>query len=92
MFPTRGRILKKAESLPAFLVTFVSFCSKTGLTTILPRLTDSPLSFRGKAIEVHRIMRPGMLSNPLGVLFNFHEVKLVDGLSRLILRGAKKKP
>jgi hypothetical protein len=25
---------------------------------------------------------------PLGLLFNFHEVMLVDGLSRLVLPGA----
>ena len=29
-----------------------------------------------------------LLNVPLGFLFNFHEVKLVDGLSRLILPGA----
>jgi GxxExxY protein len=29
-----------------------------------------------------------LLDVPLGLLFNFHEVKLVDGVSRLILPGA----
>ena len=29
-----------------------------------------------------------LLNVPLGLLFNFHEVMLVDGLSRLILPGA----
>jgi hypothetical protein len=29
-----------------------------------------------------------LLDVPLGLLVNFHEVKLVDGISRLILRGA----
>ena len=29
-----------------------------------------------------------LLNVPLGLLFNFHEVKLVDGISRLILPGA----
>ncbi len=50
----------------------------------------------GAAIEVHRIMGPGLLESiymkllnvPLGLLFNFHEVKLVDGISRLIMPGA----
>ncbi len=31
-----------------------------------------------------------LLNVPLGLLFNFHEVKLVDGMSRLILPGANK--
>jgi GxxExxY protein len=29
-----------------------------------------------------------LLNAPLGLLFNFHEFKLVDGISRLILPGA----
>jgi GxxExxY protein len=29
-----------------------------------------------------------LLDVPLGLLFNFHEIKLVDGISRLILPGA----
>jgi hypothetical protein len=29
-----------------------------------------------------------LLNVPLGLLFNFHEVKLVDGISRLLLPGA----
>ena len=29
-----------------------------------------------------------LLNVPLGLIFNFHEVKLVDGLSRLVLPGA----
>jgi GxxExxY protein len=29
-----------------------------------------------------------LLKVPVGLLFNFHEVKLVDGISRLILPGA----
>jgi hypothetical protein len=36
------------------------------------------------AIEVHRIMGPGFLE------CIFHEVKLVDGMSRLKLPGANK--
>jgi GxxExxY protein len=31
-----------------------------------------------------------LLNVPLGLLFNFHEVTLVDGMSRLILPGANK--
>jgi len=33
-------------------------------------------------------MKP--LSVPLGLLFNFHHVKLVDRTSRLVLAGANK--
>jgi GxxExxY protein len=29
-----------------------------------------------------------LLSVPLGLLFNFHELRLVDGISRLLLPGA----
>jgi hypothetical protein len=36
----------------------------------------------GAAIEVHRIMGPGLLES--------NEVKLVDGISRLVLPGANK--
>jgi len=50
----------------------------------------------GAATLVHRITGPALLelfymkllNVPLGLLFNFHEVKLVDGISRLILPGA----
>jgi hypothetical protein len=50
----------------------------------------------GTATLMHRIMGPGSLESikflnvPLGLLFNFHEVKLVDGTSRLVLPGANK--
>jgi hypothetical protein len=44
----------------------------------------------GAATLVHRIMGPGLFerSLPIGLLFNFHEVKFVDGISWLILPGA----
>jgi hypothetical protein len=50
----------------------------------------------GAATLVHRIMGPGLLESikllnvRLGLLFNFHKVKLVDGISRLVLPGANK--
>ena len=50
----------------------------------------------GAAIEVHPIHKAQLLSYmklmdiPLGLLINFHELRVVDGLSRLILRGADK--
>ena len=50
------------------------------------------------ATLVHRIMGPGfllgyikLLNVPLGMVFNFHEVKLVDGIPRLILPGTNKR-
>ena len=30
-----------------------------------------------------------LLNVPVGLLINFHEVKLVDGIHRLVLRGGK---
>jgi GxxExxY protein len=44
--------------------------------------------------EVHPIHKAQLLSYmklmdiPLGLLLNFHEIKLADGVSRMILRGA----
>ena len=44
--------------------------------------------------QVHPIHKAQLLSYmklldvPLGLLLNFHEPKLVDGMSRLILQGA----
>ncbi len=32
-----------------------------------------------------------LLNVPLGLLFNFHDVKLIDGISRLVLAGANKR-
>jgi GxxExxY protein len=50
-----------------------------------------------KAVEeVHPVHKAMLLSYmklldiPLGLLINFHEQKLLDGISRLILRGADK--
>jgi hypothetical protein len=51
----------------------------------------------GAATLVHRIMGPGLLESikllnvPLGLLFNFHQVTLIDGISRLALPGANKR-
>jgi GxxExxY protein len=44
--------------------------------------------------EVHPVHKAQLLSYmklldvPLGLIINFHELKVVDGLSRMILRGA----
>jgi hypothetical protein len=40
----------------------------------------------GAAIEVHRIRK--LLDGPLGLVFNFPEIRLIEGLSRLILPAA----
>jgi hypothetical protein len=50
----------------------------------------------GGAIEVHRSKGPGLIGSiyesclvkELGLLINFHEMKLTDGVRRLILPGA----
>ena len=39
---------------------------------------------------MNRIKAGVMLNIPLGLLFNFDEVKVVDGMSRLVLSGANK--
>ena len=58
-------------------------------------LVDGCLLLELKAVkEVHPIHKAQLLSYmklldvPLGLLMNFHEVKLVDGVSRMILSGA----
>ena len=45
-------------------------------------LTESII---GAAIEVHHMK---LLDVPLGLLINFHEMKVTNGINRLILPGA----
>ena len=58
-------------------------------------LIDQCLFVEMKAVEkVHPIHKAQLLSYmtlldmPLGLIINFHELKLTDGVSRLILPGA----
>lgn len=58
-------------------------------------LVDDCLLVEVKAVqEVHQINKAQLLSYmkllniPLGLLMNFHEMKLVDGVSRMILRNS----
>ena len=58
-------------------------------------LVDKCLFVEAKAVEqVHPIHKAQLLSYmklldiPLGLVINFHELKLTDGISRLILPGA----
>lgn len=58
-------------------------------------LVEGCLLVEVKAVqEVHPIHKAQLLSYmklldiPLGLLINFHEMKLADGVSRMILRGA----
>ena len=58
-------------------------------------LVDGCLLLELKAVqEIHPIHKAQLLSYqklldvPLGLLMNFHEIKLIDGLSRMILQGA----
>lgn len=60
-------------------------------------LVDGCLLVELKAVqEMHPIFKAQLLSYmkllnlPLGLLINFHEIRLVDGISRMILRGADK--
>lgn len=57
-------------------------------------LVESCLLVEVKAVqEVHPIHKAKLLSYmklldiPLGLMMNFHEIRLVDGVSRMILRG-----
>ena len=60
-------------------------------------LVDGCLLLELKAVkEVHPVYKAQLLSYmklrnvPLGLLINFHESKMVDGVSRMILSGADK--
>ena len=62
-------------------------------------LVESCLLIEVKAVEqVHPVHKAKLMSYmklldvPLGLIINFHELKLVDGISRLILRGADQEP
>jgi GxxExxY protein len=48
-----------------------------------------------KVLPIHKaqlLSYMKLLNVPLGLLINFHEVKVTDGISRLILPGANLKP
>ena len=60
-------------------------------------LVDGCLLVELKAVqEMHPIFKAQLLSYmkllnlPLGLLMNFHEIRLADGISRMILHGADK--
>jgi GxxExxY protein len=62
-------------------------------------LVEGCLLVEVKAVEqihpVHKAMLMSymkLLDVPLGLIINFHELKLVDGINRLILRGADQEP
>ena len=62
-------------------------------------LVEGCLLIEVKAVEqVHPVHKAKLMSYmklldvPLGLIINFHELKLVDGISRLILRGADQEP
>jgi hypothetical protein len=73
-----------------FFVYFVSFCSKirsTPYTRYSSELTGSPVAPDHGAWTVGEHQT---LERASGLLFNFPEVKLVDGISRLVLPSAHK--
>jgi GxxExxY protein len=60
-------------------------------------LVDGCLLLELKAVkEIHPVYKAQLLSYmklldvPLGLLMNFYETKMVDGVSRMILSGADK--
>ena len=60
-------------------------------------LVDKCLLVEGKAVEkilpIHKaqlLSYMKLLDIPLGLIINFHELKLTDGVSRLILPGANR--
>lgn len=62
-------------------------------------LVEGCLLIEVKAVEqVHPVHKAKLMSYmklldvSLGLIINFHELKLVDGISRLILRGADQEP
>jgi hypothetical protein len=72
-----------------FFVCFVSFCSSMVPAPCIPYSKADRLS--GEVAPIHKAQLLNymkLLNVPLGLLFNFHELKLADGISRLILPGA----
>jgi GxxExxY protein len=62
-------------------------------------LVEGCLLVEVKAVElvhpVHKAMLMSymkLLDVPLGLIINFHELKLVEGINRMILRGADQEP
>jgi GxxExxY protein len=52
-----------------------------------------PLEAVHEVLPIHKaqlLSYVKLLNTPIGLLFNFHEIALVDGASRLILPGANK--
>ena len=76
-----------------FFVFFVSLVYTTRLHALFKKADELSHLVIGAAIEVHRLKGPGLLEMnllniPLGLIINVHEMKLVDGVVRMILPGA----
>ncbi len=83
----------KVENQKTVTVRFKKFCREEPLRFDL--LVNECLLVEVKAVEeVHPINKAQLLSYmklldvPLGLIINFHEMKLTDGVSRMILPGA----
>jgi GxxExxY protein len=86
----RGHHVKNQENV---IIRYKQFHREEALKCDL--LIDDCLLVEVKAVEkVHHIHKAQLLSYmklldiPLGLVINFHEIKLADGVSRLILPGA----
>jgi hypothetical protein len=85
----RGLIGRRTQ----FFVFFVSLVYTTRLHALFKKADELSHLVIGAAIEVHRLKGPGLLEMkllniPLGLIINVHEMKLVDGVVRMILPGA----
>jgi hypothetical protein len=74
-------------------VFFVSLVYTTRLHALFKKADELSHLVIGAAIEVDRLKGPGLLEMnllniPLGLIINVHEMKLVDGVVRMILPGA----
>lgn len=85
----------KFANQKAVLINYKGFTREEPLRFDL--LVEDCVLIEGKAVEVvlpiHKaqlLSYMKLLNIPIGLLINFHELKLIDGIHRLILPGANK--
>jgi hypothetical protein len=64
------------------------------LFPLCPSVPDATDSMHRLIQQIHKAQLLSYMKLrkvPLGLLFNFHEVKLIDGISRLVLAGANQR-
>jgi GxxExxY protein len=88
---------RRATPIPALIVnrdhfvSFVSFCSRLKFDLLADDCLLADLKAVYDVAPIHKtqlLSYMKLLNVPLGLLFNFHEIKIVDGISRLLLPGA----